>query len=186
MKAADSLNGSVHSQGIKIDHTDWLDIGSKGWQDTSGEQKAAAYQAAKVCGWTDDGMKRIMLSEFGPRIDEFMADVTLESLRELAAMFPVEVEQVYEVKKENPAFKVRGSEATFKLPENATNGERIEAALSEHTEASKTKWCEERDKPITPTSLGCCCVGCANSAVLGLGLTKTDWEAWKNARTPKV
>lgn len=112
-----SLNGSVHSQGVKIDHNSWLDMGSKGWQDTSDAQKAAAYQAAKVCGWTDDGLKAIMISEFGPRIDDFMAELTLEALREFSVTHPIEVEQVYVVKKETPSFKVQGSDATFKLPE---------------------------------------------------------------------
>lgn len=91
-----SLNGSVHSQGVKIDIPAWLDMGSQEWQNTSGELKAAAYQASKVCGWTDDGLKVIMKSEFAPRVDDFMADVTLETLQDLAKQFPVEVEQVYE------------------------------------------------------------------------------------------
>lgn len=108
-----SLNGSVYSQGIKIDHKAWLDMGSIEWKETSDKDKAAAYQAAKVCGWTDDGLIAIMISEFAPRIDQFMADVTIDTLREYANVYPVEVEQVYEVKKENPHFKVKDS--TFQL-----------------------------------------------------------------------
>lgn len=100
-----SLNGSVHSQGIKIDHVAWLDMGSKEWASTSDKDKAAAYQAAKVCGWTDDGIKVIILREFSPRVDDFMADVTLDQLRTLAAEHPVDVEQVYEAKSEKPSFR---------------------------------------------------------------------------------
>ena len=111
-----SLNGSVYSQGIKIDHRAWLDMGSEDWKTTSDEQKAAAYQAARVCGWTDEGLKAIIINEFGPRIDQFMADVTMETLHDLAAAHVVEVQEVYEVKQENPTFKVHGSDATFQLP----------------------------------------------------------------------
>jgi hypothetical protein len=113
MNAASSLNGSVHSQGIKVDYKAWLDIGSQEWQDTSNKEKAAAYQAAKVCGWTDAGLISIMLKDFGPRIDQFMADVTIESLKEMAEEFPIPIEEVYEVKKEQPVFKIRGSEGTL-------------------------------------------------------------------------
>lgn len=100
-----SLNGSVHSQGVKVDHVAWLDMGSKEWQTTPDKVKAAAYQAAKVCGWKDEGLKALMMKEFGPRIDHFMADVTIENLQELAAEYPIPVEQVYEVKKDVPVFK---------------------------------------------------------------------------------
>jgi hypothetical protein len=110
------LNGSVHSQGIKIDHPCWLYFGSIGWANTSDEVKAAAYQAAKVCGWTDQGLKKIILSEFGDRVDQFMADVIIEELQDLAKKHPVEIEQVYEANKENPLFKVRGSDSTIRLP----------------------------------------------------------------------
>lgn len=115
MDIASSLNGSVYSQGIKIDHRAWLDMGSTDWAQTPPEQKAAAYQAAKVCGWTDDGLKVLIIKEFGPRVDEFMANVTIDTLHELATAHPVEVEEVYEVKQENPQFKVHGGDATFKL-----------------------------------------------------------------------
>jgi hypothetical protein len=111
-----SLNGSVHSQGIKIDHRAWTDMGSEEWKNTPDADKAAAYQAAKICGWTDRGLSALIIKEFSPRIDQFMADVTIETLQELAANHPVEVQEVYEVKKENPQFKVKGSEATFQLP----------------------------------------------------------------------
>ena len=117
MNPANSLNGSVHSQGVKIDYKAWLDIGSKEWQDTEAKDKAAAYQAAKVCGWTDAGLVAIMVKDFGPRIDQFMANVTIDTLKEMSQQFPVPIEEVYEVKKENPAFKVRGSEDTFNLPQ---------------------------------------------------------------------
>lgn len=113
MNAINSLNGSVHSQGIKIDHRAWLDMGSVEWKDTPDETKAAAYQAARVCGWTDEGLKSIIITEFAPRIDHFMADVTIESLRELASANPIPVEEVYEVKKDRPVFKARGSNDTF-------------------------------------------------------------------------
>lgn len=111
-----SLNGSVQSQGLKIDIKAWLDMGSQEWKDTENRVKAAAYQAAKVCGWTDAGLKAIIIGEYGPRIDQFMADVTIETLQDLAKEHPVEVEQIYEQKKETPTFKVHGSDATLKLP----------------------------------------------------------------------
>lgn len=111
-----SLNGSVHSQGIKIDYRAWLDMGSEEWKNTSDEQKAAAYQAAMVCGWTDGGLKALMVRDFAPRVDQFTADLTIDTLRDLSKTYPVPVDQVYEVKKDNPRFKVRGLDDTFQLP----------------------------------------------------------------------
>lgn len=117
MDTVNSLNGSVHSQGVKVDHRAWLDMGSADWQSTPDKVKAAAYQAAKVCGWTDVGLKVIITNQFGPRVDEFMAQITIDTLKELAEQYPIPVEQVYESKPERPKFKVAGSDATFQLPE---------------------------------------------------------------------
>jgi hypothetical protein len=62
MNIANSLNGSVYSQGIKINYVAWLDMGSAEWQETDPKLKAAAYQAALVCGWTDTGLKNFILN----------------------------------------------------------------------------------------------------------------------------
>jgi hypothetical protein len=115
MNAVSSLNGSVYSQGVKVDHRAWLDMGSKEWMDTSDELKAAAYQAAKVCGWTDDGLKNIIVSSFSPRIDHFTADVIIETLQELANKHPIPVEEVYEVKEDKPIFKSYTPKDVFKM-----------------------------------------------------------------------
>lgn len=88
--ATNSLNGNVQSQGIKVDHVAWLDMGSNDWHETSSELKAKAYQAAKATGWTDSGLKKIIIDEFGPRLDHFWADTIIETLQALAEQYPVE------------------------------------------------------------------------------------------------
>lgn len=90
-----SLNGSVHSQGVKVNERAWLDMGSKDWAETPDAVKAAAFQAAKVTGWTEESIKDIMM-ECYPHIKEFLIDQTLETLRDLEQQFPCEVETVYE------------------------------------------------------------------------------------------
>jgi len=96
MSTLTALDGSVQSQGIKASFKDWLDIGSEEWQKTPDKVKAAAYQAAKVCGWRDEGLKQLILNQLTPRSDEFTAEFTLDILKKLAATYPVEQEQVYE------------------------------------------------------------------------------------------
>ena len=82
MNLRDTLNGSVQSQGIKVDVRAWLDMGSKEWQDTEPDIKARAYQAALVTGWTDQGLISFMTKEFAPRVDEEWAKLTLDTLRD--------------------------------------------------------------------------------------------------------
>lgn len=105
MSSTSFLNSSVQSQGIKVDFRAWLDMGSQEWKETPEKVKAYAYQAAKVCGWTDAGLKKIILDEFTPRVDDFMANVTMDTLQALAEQFPAKVEQIREVKQESPTFK---------------------------------------------------------------------------------
>jgi hypothetical protein len=106
------LDGSVQSQGVRVSARDWLDIGSEGWKDTSNKVKAAAYQAAKITGWTDDGLKAIMVNTWGPRIDSDVASFTLNLLSEFAKEFPVEQEEVYKVEA-STKFKVGDQEITL-------------------------------------------------------------------------
>jgi len=87
------LNSSVQSQGLKLDVRDWLDMGSENWSKVPDEIKAAAYQAAKFSGWTDDGLKVLMLKEFGTRVEEQDVSFVLETLKELANKYPVEIEE---------------------------------------------------------------------------------------------
>ena len=115
MNILDTLNGSVYSQGIKIDARDWLDMGSEGWRATTDKQKAAAYQAAKVTGWTDKGLYEIMIKQFGPRIDEFQADLTLGLLRDYEKEYPIE-QEVLDTKDHKDVWKVTGSETAFPFP----------------------------------------------------------------------
>src|SRR4051812_24434590 len=112
MDIVGSLNGSVNSQGVKVEHRAWLDMGSPEWKEISDTEKAAAYQAARVCGWTDEGLKAVIIKEFEPRIDHFMADVTIETLQELAKLHPLEVEEVYQVNN-HTVLKKDGKEITL-------------------------------------------------------------------------
>ncbi len=111
-----SLDGSVQSQGIKVSARDWLDMGSETWATTSDETKAAAYQAAQVTGWKDAGLIKIMMECWGPRIDEDTAKFTLDTLKELAQQYPVEVEEVYKDDSPAPVFKIKGCDKTIPFP----------------------------------------------------------------------
>lgn len=91
-----SINGSVQSQGIKVNYKNWLDLSTKEWKETPDKVKAAAYQAAKLCGWKDEGLKTAIMSL--PHIDQFIADATIETLKVLADKFPLPTEPVYDVK----------------------------------------------------------------------------------------
>jgi hypothetical protein len=110
-----SLDGAIQSQGIRIPIRGWLDIGSKEWQDTEAKEKGLAYQAALVCGWTDQGLLAFIKSKYAPRIDDQMAQVTLEALQDWAKEFPVEIEQVNETKIDTPVFKKRGDNEEYVL-----------------------------------------------------------------------
>ncbi len=112
-----SLDGSVQSQGIKVSVRDWLDMGSEGWSKTPEVVKAAAYQAAKVTGWQDAGLLKIMLDNWYPRIDEDSAKFTLETLQDLAQKYPLGVEEVYKDENPQPVFKIKGCDKTIPFPE---------------------------------------------------------------------
>lgn len=94
MNVVNSLNGNVHSQGIRIGHKAWLDMGSKEWEETSPENKAHAYQAAKLTGWTDKGLRQIILSEFRPRLDDFWADLIIDTLHSLEKEHPISITEL--------------------------------------------------------------------------------------------
>ena len=111
-----SLDGSVQSQGVKVSARDWLDMGSETWATTPDETKAAAYQAAQVTGWKDEGLLKIMIQCWGPRIDEDTAKFTLETLKELAQQHPVAVEEVYKDETPAPVFKIKGCDRTIPFP----------------------------------------------------------------------
>jgi len=96
------LDGNVQSQGFRISHREWLDLGKA--QKTPDEIKAAAYQAAKLTGWDDDALKSLMISSY-PHVTDFIMDVTLNELRDLAEKHPLEVEQVYEANDDNVEIK---------------------------------------------------------------------------------
>ena|ERR1019366_3625779 len=111
-----SLDGSVQSQGVKVSVRDWLDIGSETWATTSDESKAAAYQAAQVTGWKDVGLIQLMMTAWGPRIDEDTAKFTLTVLKELSEQYPVAVEEVYKDESHPPVFKIKNCDRTIPFP----------------------------------------------------------------------
>ena len=55
-------------------------------------------------------------------VDDSSTDKSILLLKEFAAKYPVAIDDVYAVKKDNPKFKVRGSDATFQL-DSATSEE---------------------------------------------------------------
>jgi len=92
-----SLDGDVHSQGIKIDHRDWLDMGSESWSKTDDKLKAYAFQAAIVAGWDTNSIKDALKTNY-KHLTDTIINITFETLQELSKQFPVEVETVAEVK----------------------------------------------------------------------------------------
>jgi len=98
-----TLQGDIYSQGVKTEVRAWLDMGSAIWAKTSGEEKAAAYQAALNCSWTDASLKRLITSNF-EHLDDSMADYIINSLRELKEEHPIDTEEVFSTK--NPEDKV--------------------------------------------------------------------------------
>src|SRR3954465_3377438 len=118
MDAISMLDGSVQSQGVKVGARDWLDMGSENWGKTPDEVKSAAFQAALVTGWTEAGLKKLMMDAWGPRVDDDAADFILTLLRELAEKHPLKVEQVYEVDAAPPKMKLHGSDEYITLPKD--------------------------------------------------------------------
>lgn len=82
------LNGCIQAQGIKVNIENWLVMGSKEWDETPEKIKSYAYQAAGVTGWTDAGLKVILLNKC-PHFDNDMCDVVLNLLKEWVAEYPL-------------------------------------------------------------------------------------------------
>jgi hypothetical protein len=110
------LDSAVQGQGIKLSARDWLDMGSETWQSTSDEAKAAAYQAAVLLGWKDEGLLKIMTGCWGPRVDEGTAKFTLEFLKDLAVIHPIAVEEVYKDESKPPVWKIKDCDKTLPFP----------------------------------------------------------------------
>jgi hypothetical protein len=90
----DALDGDVYSQGIKVDHRSWLDMGSEGWHNTTDELKAAAYQVAiKVGSWDEAQIRSMMLRHYKHLTGSVM-DLTLETLRGLVEQYPLHIQDV--------------------------------------------------------------------------------------------
>ena len=98
-----SIDGSVQSQGIKVSHRDWLDMGSEGWQSTPDNVKAAAYQAAHATGWEDARLVEIMLGAYS-HLTEHMMKTTMDFLKQLAEDHPLHIE---EIKDDKPKVEIR-------------------------------------------------------------------------------
>lgn len=109
------LDGTVQSQGIKVSCSGWLDIGSEEYSKTPDQVKAWAYQAAIISGWTDKGIKKVVLDNWGYRITETLADDILETLKLMALEFPVEKE--IKDNKIKSSFKISGCDTLLPFPE---------------------------------------------------------------------
>lgn len=105
-KALDALmllDGDVQSQGIKVDHRDWLDFGSKSWTTTPDAIKAAAYQAALVRNWTDNSLKNAMMDQY-KHLKPSTMDMIIVELKALVKKHPLEVIENYQISND---FKVQ-------------------------------------------------------------------------------
>jgi hypothetical protein len=111
-----SLDGAVQSQGIKLSCRDWLDMGSETWSTTSDKDKAFAYQAALATGWKDEGLLKLMVGAWKPRVDEDVAKFTLQMLKDLVTEYPAQVEEVYKNTNPPPVFKVAGCDRQIPFP----------------------------------------------------------------------
>ena len=90
MKAViNSINGSVQSQGIRVDVDAWLLIGSKEWEATPDEVKAYAYQAALATGWTDEALINAVVTNYS-HLDRAMMEFVIEELHALKQAYPLE------------------------------------------------------------------------------------------------
>lgn len=88
-----SLDGDVQSQGIRLSHKEWLDMGSEEWGKTEDKAKAYAYQAAvKIGSWSDLRLKELMLKKY-EHIKESFIDLTIEELKSLSEKYPLDIEQ---------------------------------------------------------------------------------------------
>lgn len=88
------LDGSVQSQGLKVGHRDWLDMGSANWNVVPDRIKALSYIAAtKIGGWTDEALKTMMLKTY-PHLKNFTMDFTIQTLQELVQKENITIEDV--------------------------------------------------------------------------------------------
>lgn len=86
------LDSAVQSCGLKINCSQWLDIGSVEYPNTPDEIKAAAYQAAKLRGYQDQGILVAMHELMGKRYDDDTGKFVLNELKELATQNPATFE----------------------------------------------------------------------------------------------
>lgn len=86
----DSINGSVQSQGIKVNIENWLVIGCKEYDETPDEVKAYAYQAAHLTGWTDMSLTNAVSRKY-PHLDADMLQFVFDNLKELSEKHKLEV-----------------------------------------------------------------------------------------------
>ena len=135
-----SLDGDVQSQGVKVSRRDWLDMGSKGWNSTDNKTKAAAYQAAIVCGWEDEQLKSLMLQQY-EHLKPSMVDFTIKELQGLSKLHPLEVEEIYDAEKQMHK-KVEAEEGTLASgttdPELDKIIDRSNAVIQEEQSCPKT------------------------------------------------
>lgn len=94
-KKLESLDGSVHSQGVKIKHRAWLDMGSEEWTTTPEEIKAAAYQASQATGWGETALKDMMIENY-EHLSESTMDATIDFLKEMTEKYSLQIEEVNE------------------------------------------------------------------------------------------
>jgi hypothetical protein len=86
------LDSAVQSCGLKIVCSQWLDMGSLDYPNTPDEVKAAAYQAAKIRGYQDEGILAAMCELMGPRYDDDTGRFVLNELKDLASQNPATFE----------------------------------------------------------------------------------------------
>lgn len=86
----ETLEGNVQSQGIKVKFSNWMVIGSEEWNETPDQIKAYAYQAAKVCGWSEESLKTLVVGVY-KHIDKDMANFTISELEHLTKIYPLEI-----------------------------------------------------------------------------------------------
>jgi hypothetical protein len=91
-----ALDGDVNSQGVRIGHRDWLDMGSEGFANTPEKVKAAAFQAATTVGaWEIERLKSLMVKRY-PHITQHIMETAINILQSLAEQHPFVTETVQE------------------------------------------------------------------------------------------
>lgn len=110
-KIIESINGNVQAQGFKIDFPAWMVMGSVEWQAASDKDRAYAYQAAEVTGWSDAALMKTVCNAY-EFISEHTAKVTIDLLKELKIEYPLEI---IDNKKESPEVTIRYQHGSKKL-----------------------------------------------------------------------